>query len=224
MKISSESTDEIRAYFSVLGRMRMLAGDPALDFANTFHWREGQQADFIGDYQALVEWSLPAGLLTQSEVITLLAAAGDVPDTARMVHAEAIALRTVWRDCLSGRTNEGVTKNGEDGPERRLAERLNRPLADPALLIDGPDALKMAPSRLLWLPLARIALSIASLQLIPVERRIARCEGYPCGGFFLDNSRSKPRRWCSMDTCGNRAKVRGFRSRMRAEEIGAKGR
>lgn len=219
MKISSNSIDEVRAYFSHLGRMRMLAGDPALDFANTFHWREGRQADFIGDYRSLVEWSLPAGLLTQAEVAALLAAVGPAPEAAEAVHAEAIALRTSWRDCLSSRMVHQETRGREDDLERRLAKAL----ADPVLLINGLETMHVAPAHLMSLPLIRTALSIASLQLIPAERRIGRCEGDPCGGFFLDNSRSKPRRWCSMDTCGNRAKVRGFRSRMQAEEVSARG-
>ncbi len=56
-----------RAYTSSIGRMRMLAGDPALDFANTFHWRGGREVDFIPDYVSLVDWSVPAGLLQPDE-------------------------------------------------------------------------------------------------------------------------------------------------------------
>ena len=201
----------------------MLAGDPALDFANTFHWREGQQADFIGDYRSLVEWSVPAGLLTLTEVTALLAASQSASVAAEIIHAEAIALRTSWRKYLLNRTRPAAAANSEDGLARLLAERLAKALTNPTLLINGLKTTDVAPANLMSLPLARIALSIASLQLIPVERRIGRCEGDPCGGFFLDNSRSKPRRWCSMDTCGNRAKVRGFRSRMQAEEVSAKG-
>jgi len=223
MKVLNKSTDQVRAYFSELGRMRMLAGDPALDFANTFHWREGRQADFIGDYRSLVDWCLPAGLLTQSEVTALLALARKAPNAARIVHAETIALRDTWRDCLSRRSRSREAEESEGGLDRPFAERLTHALADSALLIDGMEAIDKTPDRKLSLPLARIALSIANLQLIPATRRIGQCEGDPCGGFFLDNSRSKPRRWCSMDTCGNRAKVRGFRNRMQAEEVGAKG-
>jgi predicted RNA-binding Zn ribbon-like protein len=34
-----------------------------------------------------------------------------------------------------------------------------------------------------------------------------------CGWLFLDESRSRNRRWCDMRTCGNRAKVRAHYSR-----------
>jgi hypothetical protein len=36
---------------------------------------------------------------------------------------------------------------------------------------------------------------------------------------FEDTSRGGRRRWCDMQSCGNRAKVRRFRSRKRAEEL-----
>ncbi|GAB2514615.1 CGNR zinc finger domain-containing protein [Nocardia heshunensis] len=36
--------------------------------------------------------------------------------------------------------------------------------------------------------------------------RIKACEGPGCAGLFLDTSRGTNRRWCSMNTCGNRVK------------------
>ncbi|MGP4017932.1 CGNR zinc finger domain-containing protein [Saccharopolyspora sp. 5N708] len=32
------------------------------------------------------------------------------------------------------------------------------------------------------------------------------CEGPGCAGLFLDTSRAGNRRWCSMNTCGNKVK------------------
>lgn len=56
--------------------------------------------------------------------------------------------------------------------------------------------------------LAIIALSASA---IVVERREAErvkmCPGNDCGWLFIDETRNARRRWCSMDTCGNRAKA-----------------
>ncbi|MEO6834651.1 MAG: CGNR zinc finger domain-containing protein [Candidatus Tumulicola sp.] len=41
------------------------------------------------------------------------------------------------------------------------------------------------------------------------------CRGDGCGRIFLDRSRGKDRRWCSMARCGNRMKVTAFRRRRR---------
>jgi predicted RNA-binding Zn ribbon-like protein len=43
--------------------------------------------------------------------------------------------------------------------------------------------------------------------------RIRACEGDDCDLLFYDDSRAGTRRWCSMQRCGNRAKVRAFRQR-----------
>lgn len=36
--------------------------------------------------------------------------------------------------------------------------------------------------------------------------RVKACAWESCGGLFVDTSRGANRRWCSMNTCGNRAK------------------
>ncbi len=40
----------------------------------------------------------------------------------------------------------------------------------------------------------------------PGRGRVKNCEGPGCAGLFLDTSRGANRRWCSMNTCGNRVK------------------
>jgi predicted RNA-binding Zn ribbon-like protein len=37
---------------------------------------------------------------------------------------------------------------------------------------------------------------------------VGECEGEGCSWLFLDTSRNRSRRWCSMEDCGNRAKAR----------------
>lgn len=47
----------------------------------------------------------------------------------------------------------------------------------------------------------------------PLARRIRVCAAENCGLLLVDTSKSGQRRWCSMELCGNRAKVRAHRSR-----------
>lgn len=44
--------------------------------------------------------------------------------------------------------------------------------------------------------------------------RIRSCSADDCGLVFYDESRSNNRRWCSMQRCGNRAKVRRHRAKL----------
>ena len=58
--------------------------------------------------------------------------------------------------------------------------------------------------------LAREAVHLLSLDQ---RERIRECAADECALVFYDESRSNNRRWCSMQRCGNRAKVRKHRSR-----------
>lgn len=53
------------------------------------------------------------------------------------------------------------------------------------------------------------AWSAAQLLTGEERHRLKCCDG--CGRLFLDRSRNRSRRWCEMEACGNRAKVRRHR-------------
>ncbi|MBB6693749.1 CGNR zinc finger domain-containing protein [Cohnella xylanilytica] len=72
----------------------------------------------------------------------------------------------------------------------------------------GPDAIAY--------PIVR---SLAdTLAAVPADR-IRKCEHDDCLLRFVDTSKSGKRRWCSMETCGNRHKAAEFyaKRRRRAE-------
>lgn len=48
--------------------------------------------------------------------------------------------------------------------------------------------------------------------------RIRSCEHEDCTLWFVDTSKAGRRRWCSMDTCGNRTKARRHYARTASEE------
>ncbi|MFI1769575.1 CGNR zinc finger domain-containing protein [Streptomyces sp. NPDC020800] len=64
--------------------------------------------------------------------------------------------------------------------------------------------------------------------LLPIGQALARgvsqedftnvkaCQGSTCTLLFADHTRSRARRWCSMATCGNRAKQETHRNRAKA--------
>jgi predicted RNA-binding Zn ribbon-like protein len=51
------------------------------------------------------------------------------------------------------------------------------------------------------------------------EGRIRECSGSDCEIVYLDTSRAATRRWCSMQRCGNRAKVRAHRARRAVQPV-----
>jgi len=55
--------------------------------------------------------------------------------------------------------------------------------------------------------------SFASLLRRSRPPRLKRCADPDCRRAFVDETRSRTRRWCDLGTCGNRARVRRHRSR-----------
>lgn len=62
--------------------------------------------------------------------------------------------------------------------------------------------------------LAEIAAAVATARIEGTWDRLKICPAADCAWAFYDASRNRSRRWCSMEVCGNRSKVRAFRSRV----------
>lgn len=69
------------------------------------------------------------------------------------------------------------------------------------------------------------ALSIESLVTGAACSKVRICAAADCAVLFVDTSRTGRRRWCSMATCGNRAKQRALRRSRRPSRVsrGARG-
>jgi predicted RNA-binding Zn ribbon-like protein len=81
------------------------------------------------------------------------------------------------------------------------------PRGDAFALVWPPDE----PRRVLF----AVAADAVALLADPGQLgRVHRCPGRNCGWLFLDTSGR--RRWCSMDTCGSRAKMRAMYARRRS--------
>ncbi|HEY3015336.1 MAG TPA: CGNR zinc finger domain-containing protein, partial [Nocardioides sp.] len=69
--------------------------------------------------------------------------------------------------------------------------------------------------------LATIARDAVDLFGSRAAARIRVCASHDCGLVFVDTSRPGARRWCSMERCGNRAKLHALRQRRRDPESAA---
>jgi predicted RNA-binding Zn ribbon-like protein len=107
----------------------------------------------------------------------------------------------------------------DDRPVPGLArDALNELAAEPGLVprleVGGERGwTRRQPARALFSTVARDAIDVIGG---PLAARLKRCEGARCAILFVDTSRPGRRRWCSMDRCGNRAKVAAHRRRLKA--------
>jgi predicted RNA-binding Zn ribbon-like protein len=174
----------------------LVGGDPALDLANTLDGpRHGDPTgDHLHDPEDLVAWAVRAGVLEAHAG----AARADVLDRVRRLRAPVYA---VFRAIAEGDEPDGraLAEIGEFHVEALRRARLV-PAFDYSW--DRDDA-----QRIVW------ALAVAAVDLLrtgPLDR-IRVC--HDCRWLFLDTSRNGSRRWCSMNECGARAKMRRYRAR-----------
>ena len=62
-------------------------------------------------------------------------------------------------------------------------------------------------------------IAASALSLVADQRELSRlkmCPGESCGWLFIDETKNARRKWCSMETCGNRAKAMRHYNRSRA--------
>lgn len=60
------------------------------------------------------------------------------------------------------------------------------------------------------------AVSAVELWTSPLRERVRLCGSETCDWLFLDLSHGRTRRWCDMQTCGNRAKARRHQARRKS--------
>jgi predicted RNA-binding Zn ribbon-like protein len=63
--------------------------------------------------------------------------------------------------------------------------------------------------------LARLVAAATTARIKGSWARLKLCRADDCQWAFYDGSRNRSKRWCSMEVCGNRSKVRAFRDRSR---------
>ncbi|RKN40501.1 CGNR zinc finger domain-containing protein [Streptomyces hoynatensis] len=96
---------------------------------------------------------------------------------------------------------------------RRLVNRFAA-LPVPAPELTAAGELRHRADDPVQATLALIARDALDLVATPeTAARLHECAAPDCRALFLDNSRPGRRRWCSMSSCGNRAKKTSFRER-----------
>jgi len=190
----------------------LIGGRLCLDFANTVGWHDSSEAsrESLTSYEKLVNWSLQANILNKKQALSLLKQAETQPSSAKEVLEQAIELReSLFRIFSSVLNNETPASKDLSMLNEAVGYAYGMLRVVPGErqfsleFMNGEDRLdEMLP------PIVQSAVEI----LISEKElnRVKKCEGAPCGWLFLDTSRNRSRRWCSMADCGNRAKAKRF--------------
>lgn len=197
------------------------SGDLSLDFANSQEWRASDYPDEkLNDITDLVAWGEAAGILTPAQAGHLRRLAARQSQKAAAAYAWAIQIREAIYRIFS---NLSAQKPVEPDDLNLLNQALQQSLSHIKLApasdgfnwewADGPVTFE----QILW-PVVRAA---ADLLTSDHGDRVHQCEDdRGCSYLFIDQSRNRSRRWCSMESCGNRAKARRHYARQTGDQIG----
>lgn len=195
------------------GRLPLVAGALCLNFTNTASGRGSETfQDYLKTYGDLLAWSLHVGAIAAERAAELAELARRRPGPARRALNLALALREALHAV-------GTAIAAHEPPPPSAIAELERAMSHAAragrLVWDGTHftwGLDRAPLRL-EMPLWPIIRSAGEMLLGAPLDRLKTCAGPHCGWLFLDTTRNGRRRWCEMEVCGSRAKMRRYRRR-----------
>jgi predicted RNA-binding Zn ribbon-like protein len=194
-----------------MASLDMVGGALALDFANTINSRHAPQHDYLGRYEDLLDWAGRAGILGDDARVRLARRAAVDPRGAARVLDRALALREQIYGTFS-RVAAGDTP--QESSSRAILRHFGTAVSRATLRPKGPRTANPEPP-LTWpldaslgAVLDPIAWSAGQLLLELDGPPLKECPG--CGWLFLDGSRNSSRRWCDMQTCGSRDKMRRY--------------
>jgi predicted RNA-binding Zn ribbon-like protein len=189
--------------------IKLQGGALSLDFANSADWTEADEPieDALVEPDSLVRWGARLGVLAGVAV-----GGGDDAIAAELAAARELrpALRAVLIAAARGDTPDPAASDllmrtyADAAAAARLSPR------DGAYVLEWPDG---DPRKV------RFAVTADAIALLADRNRLERihvCPGRNCGWLFLDTSGR--RRWCSMATCGSRAKMRAMYARRQLEQ------
>jgi predicted RNA-binding Zn ribbon-like protein len=196
-----------------------VGGHSALDFLNSLATPIDVRVEWLDDGAGLLSWLRQAQLV--SPAVLRQVQSHSSPGELNKVAEQARNLREWFRGFVQTHRGRPLTRD-----DLKKLERLNR------LLERDESYSRLAPATAkggsaFELQLQRKWRSPEAL-LFPIAEAIARfvsaedftdvkaCEGPGCTLFFVDQTRSRARRWCSMAVCGNRAKQAAHRNRTKA--------
>lgn len=198
----------------------LLADSRALDFLNSLARPFEEEVEWLGNGSDFLAWLGAAALVDAATLDEVRGLAN--PGELDAVAAQARGLREWFRDFVRRHRGRALTRKAltELEPLNRLLARDEQFSRIAARAGAAPDSGNLALERVAqrrWRSpdalLFPVADALAQLVTTADFRDVKQCEWPSCIMHFLDTTRDRRRRWCSMATCGNRAKQAAHRSR-----------
>lgn len=194
-----------------LESLELVGGVLCLDFANTINSRREPEHDYLLTYSDIVEWAGKVEILSVQQVKSLKQLeTQDVRKAERALEKGQNAREVIYR-VFSAVANKSEPKEDDFMAITHLYEEA---IANGQhVRIDQHYEIAWKADEMFDAFLWPIVSSAESLLLSKELSRVKECPN--CGWLFLDTSKNQSRRWCSMNTCGARDKMRRYHKRLK---------
>ena len=183
-------------------------GNVFLDFINTFDdLGKTRDLDAMPDWGTVLKWAIDTEILSGEEVSTL-SKLTSTPSAALELEKLHEFRHSGWNAFT--RIAAKKTPSTEDLVNISDSIKWSMQYASMQKTSSGYEWIITGPDRDLTLIRARLGITLSELMSSENLDRISECGN--CTGLFLNKGRGIGRRWCRMNTCGNRTKTRRFRS------------
>ena len=195
-----------------------IADSLGLDFLNSIATPVDTPVDWLDSGDGLLRWLAQAKLVPADALDELKARA--MPGELDKVADQARALREWFRGFVRKRMGRPLTSRAlhELDPLNRLLERdeafsqISRHHHSDGGRLELLTTRRWRSPESLLLPIGEaLAKFVCEENFVHVKA----CEGHICTLVFVDHTRRRARKWCSMAICGNRAKQAAHRSRLK---------
>lgn len=173
----------------------------------TVDWHASEHpVEHLHGYSDLVAWGREVGLLGAEASTKLKGLAADEPEEAAEALNRLLNLREVCYRTFAAVAHRRAPLAGDVA---ELNGFLARSLSGAAVVpTNGGFVWSWQAVDLDW-ALWPVSRSAADLLTSEELARVGQCaDDRGCGWLFIDTTRGGRRRWCSMESCGNRAKQR----------------
>lgn len=198
---------------------RFTGGVLCLDFINTIDLPgTPRERDLLGDYAALLHWSVARRQLGIPAWKRLARLADALPAQAAAAWREAIALRAEIRAIAEAAKGDESVVRFIPTLNKRLA-RLSLPPHMRAAN-DGIGLTFALSGETLEEPLWPVLWTLSAFVVSEDVHKLGACQASDCNAIFVDHTNNRSRIWCSSEGCGNRERVRRAYRARRAERTG----
>jgi len=194
-------------------------GQLGLDFVNTVAGMRGvEPRERLSSYADLVAFARQTRAISDAKAARLLEEAARRPDdaarTLESVKAVREALYRAFVDRVAGRAQAAADLAAVNAALGRALSHRCIAVRDGALVLEFCEEVVDLESPA-WAPVSAAADLLASPGELARVRMCGMCECGECSWLFVDRTKARTRRWCSMKDCGNRAKARRHYARVK---------